>query len=88
MPSDRLSTDVAMSRSLGMTSVLVLSGATTKAELARAPQRPDYIIDGIAALLPGGPGGAEEPDEPADAATVMARGDDLPEPRRSEGSAR
>jgi ribonucleotide monophosphatase NagD (HAD superfamily) len=45
-----------MSRSLGMTSVLVLSGATTEGELAGAPQRPDYVIDGIAALLPDEPG--------------------------------
>jgi HAD superfamily hydrolase (TIGR01450 family) len=60
---DRLSTDIAMSRSLGMTSVLVLSGATTERELARAPQRPDYVIDGIAVLLPAAPGDAEEPDE-------------------------
>jgi ribonucleotide monophosphatase NagD (HAD superfamily) len=47
-----LSTDIAMSRSLGATSVLVLSGATTEDELARSPQRPDYVIDGIARLLP------------------------------------
>lgn len=60
---DRLSTDIAMSRSLGMTSVLVLSGATNERELARAPQRPDYVIDGIAALLPAAPGEAEKPDE-------------------------
>jgi len=53
---DRLSTDIAMSRSLGMTSVLVLSGATTGAELADSPHRPDYVIDGIAALLPAEPG--------------------------------
>jgi len=49
---DRISTDVALARSLGMTSVLVLSGATTADEAARSPQRPDYVIDGIAALLP------------------------------------
>ncbi len=52
---DRLSTDVAMSRTLGMPSVLVLSGVTSEAEIAAAPQRPDYVIDGIAALLPGEP---------------------------------
>ena len=50
---DRISTDVALARSLGMTSVLVLSGATTRGELLGSPQRPDYVIDGIAALLPG-----------------------------------
>jgi NagD protein len=63
---DRLSTDIAMSRSLGTTSVLVLSGATTEDELACSPQRPDYVIDGIAALLPDEPG---DRDEPANAAT-------------------
>lgn len=63
---DRLSTDIAMSRSLGTTSVLVLSGATTEDELSRSPQRPDYVIDGIAALLPDEPG---DRDEPANAAT-------------------
>jgi HAD superfamily hydrolase (TIGR01450 family) len=57
---DRLSTDITMSRSLGMTSVLVLSGATTPGELAGLPQRPDYVIDGIADLLPGEPGAPGE----------------------------
>jgi ribonucleotide monophosphatase NagD (HAD superfamily) len=49
---DRISTDVALARSLGMTSVLVLSGATTAAEAARSPRLPDYVVGGIAALLP------------------------------------
>ncbi len=49
---DRISTDVAMSRSMGMTSVLVLSGVTAADEAASSPQHPDYVIDGIAALLP------------------------------------
>jgi HAD superfamily hydrolase (TIGR01450 family) len=49
---DRISTDVALARSLGMTSVLVLSGATAADEVPSSPQRPDYVIDGIAALLP------------------------------------
>jgi NagD protein len=52
---DRLSTDVSMSRSLGMTSVLVMSGATTPADLASSPVRPDYVIEGIGQLLPGHP---------------------------------
>jgi NagD protein len=49
---DRLSTDVSMSGSLGMTSVLVLSGATSPGELAGSPVRPDYVIEGIGQLLP------------------------------------
>jgi len=63
----------------------VLSGATKERELARAPQRPDYVIDGIAALLPGAPGEAGEPANPA---TVLARGDDPSGPPGCEGSAR
>ena len=49
---DRISTDVALSRSLGMASVLVLSGATGAGDLAGAAMRPDYVIEGIAQLLP------------------------------------
>ncbi len=52
MVGDRLLTDVAMSRVLGMTSVLVLSGATAASDLAGADIQPDYVIDGIADLLP------------------------------------
>jgi NagD protein len=52
MVGDRIGTDVAMSRMLGMTSVLVLSGATTAADVAAARMRPDYVIDGIGQLLP------------------------------------
>jgi HAD superfamily hydrolase (TIGR01450 family) len=55
---DRLSTDVALSRTLGMTSVLVLSGATAPGDLASSPLRPDYVIEGIGQLVPAGsPGG-------------------------------
>jgi HAD superfamily hydrolase (TIGR01450 family) len=52
MVGDRLLTDVAMSRVMGMTSVLVLSGATTASDLAGAGIEADYVIDGIADLLP------------------------------------
>ena len=59
---DRLSTDVVMSQSLGMTSVLVLSGATTPRDLAGSPVRPDYVIEGIGQLLPAGrPAGTAAP---------------------------
>jgi hypothetical protein len=34
--------------------VLVLSGATTAADLAGAEVQPDYVIDGIGQLLPAG----------------------------------
>jgi len=51
---DRISTDVAMSQSLGMTSVLVLSGSTGAGDLASSPVRPDYVIQGIGQLLPVG----------------------------------
>ena len=47
-----------MSRSLGMTSVLVMSGATTAGDLARSPVRPDYVIEGIGQLLPGDTAGS------------------------------
>jgi len=52
MVGDRLLTDVAMSRALGMASVLVLSGATTAADVAGSELRPDYVIGGIGQLLP------------------------------------
>jgi HAD superfamily hydrolase (TIGR01450 family) len=55
MVGDRILTDVAMSQALGMTSILVLSGATTARDLAGSAAQPDYVIDGIADLLPGPP---------------------------------
>jgi len=63
---DRLTTDVAMSRSLGMAGVLVLSGATGAGDLAGLPVRPDYVIEGIGQLLPGRqPGGPAARPQPA-----------------------
>src|SRR5215471_5985062 len=52
MIGDRLMTDVPMSRALGMTSILVLSGATIAADLAGSDQQPDYVIGGLGDLLP------------------------------------
>jgi hypothetical protein len=86
---DRISTDVAMSRSLGMTSVLVLSGVTAADEAARSPQRPDYVIDGIAALLPDEPR-ADEPRADAPRPTEESSSDrvrvhaDPPRPDRGQ----
>jgi ribonucleotide monophosphatase NagD (HAD superfamily) len=51
---DRISTDVVMGHSLGMTSVLVLSGSTDAGQAAASPVRPDYVIEGIGQLLPAG----------------------------------
>lgn len=52
MVGDRILTDVAMSRALAMTSILVLSGATTAGDVAGSGVQPDYVIDGIGQLLP------------------------------------
>jgi NagD protein len=54
MVGDRLATDVAMARSAGMTGVLVLTGATSQADLATAEpgSLPDYVIQTLPELLP------------------------------------
>jgi ribonucleotide monophosphatase NagD (HAD superfamily) len=41
-----------MGQALGMAGVLVLSGATSPADLAASHIRPDYVIDHLALLLP------------------------------------
>jgi NagD protein len=48
---DRLGTDVAMAQTIGLTSVLVLSGVTGPDELRAAGIRPDYVVNGIGELL-------------------------------------
>jgi HAD superfamily hydrolase (TIGR01450 family) len=48
---DRLLTDVAMGRQLGAAGILVLSGASTAADVAGSRVTPDFVLDGIAALL-------------------------------------
>jgi HAD superfamily hydrolase (TIGR01450 family) len=51
MVGDRLETDIKMGTAAGMTTVLVLTGVTTR-ETARASDiRPDYTLDSIAQLL-------------------------------------
>ena len=53
---DRLLTDVRMAREAGLTSALVLSGATRPDELATALAagdiRPDFVLGGVAELIP------------------------------------
>ena len=54
---DRLLTDIAMARSMGMTGVLVLTGATRADDIAGAPVQPDYVVDSLSELLPEGSAG-------------------------------
>ncbi len=51
---DRLLTDIAMARAAGMASALVLTGATSAADLAASEIRPDFILDGAHELIPDG----------------------------------
>lgn len=48
---DRLTTDVRMANEAGMTSALVLTGATGLEEALTSQDRPDYILDGLGELL-------------------------------------
>ena len=54
MVGDRLATDIAMARSAGLTGVLVLTGATTRGDIAASPFKPDYAIEGLHELVPAG----------------------------------
>ncbi|MFB6220733.1 MAG: HAD-IIA family hydrolase [Halolamina sp.] len=47
---DRLDTDIALGAQSGMTTVLVRSGVTDDARLARATVTPDYVVDSLADL--------------------------------------
>lgn len=49
---DRPATDVAMGQSIGATGILVLSGATSAAEAAAGPVRPDHTLASIRDLIP------------------------------------
>jgi HAD superfamily hydrolase (TIGR01450 family) len=51
MVGDRLLTDMAMADAAGMSSVLVLTGATTTADLAGSPVSPDHVIASLADLV-------------------------------------
>ncbi len=53
---DRLLTDVRMAREAGMASALVLTGATTPEDLEGSPVIPDFVLDGVADVLPAGGG--------------------------------
>jgi HAD superfamily hydrolase (TIGR01450 family) len=51
MVGDRVLVDVAMAQTAGMSGALVLTGATTPADLAASPVRPDYVLGGLRDLL-------------------------------------
>jgi arabinose operon protein AraL len=48
MVGDRLETDIRMANRAGMTSVLVLTGVTTRETLARSSIQPDHVLASIA----------------------------------------
>ena len=52
---DRLLTDVRMAQEAGMVSALVLTGATGPDDMLRSPVTPDYVLAGIAEILPPSP---------------------------------
>ena len=45
MVGDRLYTDVKFATQNGMTGILVLTGETTLADLAKSDVKPDYVLD-------------------------------------------
>ena len=49
---DRITTDVRMAHEAGMASALVLTGATPRSAIDNAPYAPDYVLDGVAEILP------------------------------------
>jgi glycerol 3-phosphatase-2 len=51
MVGDRISSDIDGGRRAGLATVLVLSGASTRAEAEAAPDPPDHVVDDLAALL-------------------------------------
>lgn len=50
MIGDRLTTDILGAQQVGMRTILVLSGVTTKEVMHESPIRPDFVYSGIAEL--------------------------------------
>ncbi len=48
---DRLDTDILGGKRTGLTTILVLSGITSRNDLAKSEVTPDYVIDNLAGLL-------------------------------------
>jgi len=51
MVGDRVSSDIEGGRRAGLTTILVLSGATSREEAESAAPRPDHVIESLADLL-------------------------------------
>jgi 4-nitrophenyl phosphatase len=51
MVGDRLDTDIAAGHSLGMVTLMVLTGVSTRAEIASAPIKPDLVYTDLPAVL-------------------------------------
>jgi NagD protein len=54
MVGDRLLTDIAMAKALGMSSVLMLTGVTSVHELSGSEVQPDFVARDLLDLLPNG----------------------------------
>jgi len=50
MIGDRLETDVVGGKGVGLVTILVLTGVTTRADLERAPVQPDYVFADLTTL--------------------------------------
>jgi 4-nitrophenyl phosphatase len=51
MIGDRLNTDIMGAQAVGLRTALVLTGVTTRDELAQSSAQPDYVYDGLPALI-------------------------------------
>lgn len=51
MVGDRVSSDIEGGRRAGLTTILVLSGSTTREQAAAADPRPDHVLDDLRGLL-------------------------------------
>ena len=52
MVGDRLATDIALAHTLGLSGILVLTGATRAADLDESPVKADYVIESLGDLVP------------------------------------
>jgi ribonucleotide monophosphatase NagD (HAD superfamily) len=51
MVGDRLDTDIAAGHSLGMLTIMVLTGVSTREEISTVPTKPDLVFTDLPAVL-------------------------------------